>query len=148
MGGFARYDSFTDKSAKQLGESREAGYENPYFCLGSERNATLALMNKGYTASQTRIELEKLEESGMPYIFNYLCGAGGKGNGVENVRDTAKTLRRIASHYGEHDHAHHSFGYVSVGYGGTWGILKKSQRWGNSARPRSCFAALTARRRL
>ena len=26
----------------------------------------------------------------MPYILNYLCGAGGKGNGLVNARDTAK----------------------------------------------------------
>ena len=90
IGGFARVDSFTGKTVEQLKSMHEAGYEDPYFGLESGWDKAIEFMNKGWTIPEARTQLEKLEVSGMPYIVNYCCGVGGKGNGLVNARETAK----------------------------------------------------------
>lgn len=95
IGGFARVDSFLNKSVNQLRALHEAGYEDPYFGLESGWDHAIKFMNKGWTISDARLQLEKLEESGMPYIVNYCCGIGGKGNGLINAHETAKLYDSI-----------------------------------------------------
>ena len=89
IGGFARVDSFKDKTVDQLRKLNAAGYEDPYFGIETGCDEVLLKMNKGYTAAEAREQLEKLEEAGMPYVLNYLCGAAGAGRGMQNARDTA-----------------------------------------------------------
>ena len=90
IGGFARVDSFKDKTVGQLMALHEVGYEDPYFSVESGFEEVLSFMNKGFTVAEAREQLNKLEESGMPYIVNYLCGAAGAGRGLENARNTAR----------------------------------------------------------
>jgi radical SAM superfamily enzyme len=50
----------------------------------------LKRINKGYTAAQAREQLEKIDAAGLPFIVNFLNGAGGHGYGLTNARLTAK----------------------------------------------------------
>ena len=43
-----------------------------------------------YTAAQAREQLEKTDDSGLPYVVNFLNGAGGHGYGLTNAQLTAK----------------------------------------------------------
>ena len=90
IGGYARIDNFFDKTEDQLRELANVGYENPYIGVESGDDAVLRRINKGYTAAQAREVLEKIDAAGMPYIVNFLWGAGGHGYGLANAQLTAK----------------------------------------------------------
>jgi len=90
IGGYARIDNFYDKTEQQLRDMAAAGFANPYIGVESGDDVVLKCINKGYTAAQAREVLEKIDESGLPYIVNFLNGAGGHGYGLENAHRTAE----------------------------------------------------------
>lgn len=90
IGGYARIDSFYDKTPEQLKNMSETGFANPYIGVESGDDAILKLVNKGYTAAQAREQLLKIDGSGMPYIVNFLNGAGGHNYGLGNAQKTAE----------------------------------------------------------
>ena len=90
IGGYARIDNFYDKTEQQLRDMAEVGFANPYIGVESGDDVVLKRINKGYTAAQAREVLEKIDESGLPYIVNFLNGAGGHGYGLENAHRTAQ----------------------------------------------------------
>lgn len=90
IGGYARIDNFYDKTRTQLENMAAAGYANPYIGVESGDNAVLKRINKGYTAAQAREVLEKIDASGLPFIVNFLNGAGGHQYGLSNARLTAE----------------------------------------------------------
>lgn len=90
IGGYARIDNFYGKTVEQLRSLAADGYSNPYIGVESGDDAVLRRIGKGYTAAQARRVLEKVDASGMPYVVNYLCGAGGHGCGTANARHTAE----------------------------------------------------------
>jgi len=89
IGGYARVDSFKDKSEEQIRNMAAVGYSNPYIGVESGDDTVLKKINKGYTASFAREILEKIDRSGMPYVVNFLNGAGGHLYGLGNARLTA-----------------------------------------------------------
>jgi len=89
ISGYARIDSFFDKSVEELRTMKDAGYDNPYIGVESGDDVVLQRINKGYTAAQAREVLEKLDASGLRYIVNFLNGAGGHDYGLDNARKTA-----------------------------------------------------------
>ncbi len=90
IGGYARIDNFYDKTEEQLRNMAAAGFANPYIGVESGDDVVLKRINKGYTAAQAREVLEKIDASGLPYIVNFLNGAGGHGYGLENAHRTAE----------------------------------------------------------
>lgn len=90
IGGYARIDSFYEKSEEQLRNMKEAGFDNPYIGVESGDDKVLKLINKGYTAAQAREQLEKLDRAGFKYIVNFIGGAGGHNYGPGNAIKTAK----------------------------------------------------------
>lgn len=90
IGGYARIDNFYDKTRTQLENMAAAGYANPYIGVESGDDAVLKRINKGYTAAQAREVLEKIDASGLPFIVNFLNGAGGHQYGLSNARLTAE----------------------------------------------------------
>ena len=90
IGGYARIDNFYDKTEEQLRDLALAGYEDPYIGVESGDDVVLKRIGKGYTAQQAREVLEKLDESGMSYIVNFLNGAAGHGYGLQNAQKTAQ----------------------------------------------------------
>ena len=66
------------------------GYSNPYIGVESGDDVVLKRINKGYTAAQAREVLQKIDASGLPYIVNFLNGAGGHEYGLANARRTAE----------------------------------------------------------
>ena len=89
IGGYARIDNFYDKTEEQLRNMAAAGYSNPYIGVESGDDMVLKRINKGYTAAQAREQLEKIDASGLPYVVNFLNGAGGHGYGLTNAQRTA-----------------------------------------------------------
>lgn len=90
IGGYARIDNFYDKTEQQLRDMAAVGFANPYIGVESGDDVVLKRINKGYTAAQAREVLEKIDASGMPYIVNFLNGAGGHGYGPQNAHRTAQ----------------------------------------------------------
>ncbi len=89
IGGYARIDNFYDKTEEQLRNMASIGYADPYIGVESGDDVVLKRINKGYTAAQAREVLEKIDASGLPFIVNFLNGAGGHNYGPDNARRTA-----------------------------------------------------------
>ena len=89
IGGYARIDNFYDKTEAELRNMAAVGYANPYIGVESGDDVVLKRIGKGSTAAQARAVLEKIDASGLPYVVNFLNGAGGHGYGLENARRTA-----------------------------------------------------------
>ena len=89
IGGYARIDNFYDKTEEQLRNMAAVGYSNPYIGVESGDDVVLKRINKGYTAADAREQLEKIDASGLPYVVNFLNGAGGHGYGLTNAQRTA-----------------------------------------------------------
>jgi len=90
IGGYARIDSFFDKTEEQIRNMTAVGYSNPYIGVESGDDVVLKRINKGYNAAQAREVLEKIDRGGMPYVVNFLNGAGGHDYGFTNAHATAK----------------------------------------------------------
>lgn len=95
IGGYARIDNFYDKTEEQLRNMAAVGYSDPYIGVESGDDAVLKRMNKGYTAAQAREVLEKIDASGLPYIVNFLNGAGGHDYGLANAQRTAELYKDL-----------------------------------------------------
>lgn len=89
IGGYARIDNFFDKTEEQIRNMAAAGFSNPYIGVESGDDVVLKRINKGYTAAQAREVLEKIDAAGLPYIVNFLNGAGGHNYGLANAQRTA-----------------------------------------------------------
>lgn len=89
IGGYARIDNFFDKTEEQIRNMAAAGFSNPYIGVESGDDVVLKKINKGYTAAQARAVLEKIDAAGLPYIVNFLNGAGGHNYGLANAQMTA-----------------------------------------------------------
>lgn len=89
IGGYARIDDFYDKTEEQLRNMAAVGFADPYIGVESGDDAVLKRIGKGYTAAQAREVLHKVDSSGMPYVVNFLNGAGGHGYGLRNAQLTA-----------------------------------------------------------
>jgi len=90
IGGYARIDNFYDKTEEQLRNLAAVGYSNPYIGVESGDDFVLKRIGKGYTAAQAREVLEKIDAAGLPFIVNFLNGAGGHAYGLGNAQKTAK----------------------------------------------------------
>lgn len=90
IGGYARIDNFYDKTEEQLRNMAAVGFANPYIGVESGDDVVLKRINKGYIADQAREQLEKIDAVGLPFIVNFLNGAGGHGYGLTNAQLTAK----------------------------------------------------------
>lgn len=90
IGGYARIDSFYGKTEEQLRDMAAVGFANPYIGVESGDDVVLKRINKGYTAAPAREQLEKLDAAGLPFIVNFLNGAGGHDYGLQNAQLTAK----------------------------------------------------------
>lgn len=90
IGGYARIDNFYDKTEEQLRNMAAAGFANTYIGVESGDDVVLKRINKGYTAAQAREQLEKIDAAGLPFIVNFLNGAGGHNYGLTNAQLTAK----------------------------------------------------------
>ena len=90
IGGYARIDNFYDKTEEQLRNMAAVGFADPYIGVESGDDVVLKRINKGYTAAQAREQLEKIDAAGLPFVVNFLNGAGGHGYGLTNAELTAK----------------------------------------------------------
>ena len=87
---YARTDNIAHKTDEDLKQLKEAGVNDLYIGVESGDDVVLKRINKGYTAAQAREVLEKIDALGLPYIVNFLNGAGGHEYGLENAHRTAQ----------------------------------------------------------
>ena len=90
IGGYARIDNFYNKTEEQLRNMASVGFSDPYIGVESGDDVVLKRINKGYTSAQAREQLEKINTSGLPFIVNFLNGAGGHKYGLVNAQRTAE----------------------------------------------------------
>jgi len=99
MAMFASIRDIKDKSVHQLKKLRAMGINGLSIGMESGDDTTLALVNKGYTATDIVEQLAKLDEAGIEYYLVYMTGLAGKGNGQRNALNTAETLNQISPYF-------------------------------------------------
>ena len=95
IGAFARITDMKNKTVKELRELRRLGYDRISIGTESGDDITLALMNKGYTASDILDQCWKLDLAGIEYNFVYLTGLAGEGNGQRNALVSAEIFSQL-----------------------------------------------------
>ena len=85
----SRIDDIAKKSDEELAELARLGLSHLYIGTENGNDRALALMNKGYTASDAVEQLKRLDKAGFTYTTFYILGMAGKGNGQESARATA-----------------------------------------------------------
>ena len=89
---YASIRNIARKSDEELRQLRHARYNDLYLGLESGWGPALIQMRKGFTIEDAYRELARLKEAGIRYGALLMFGIGGKGNGKENARETAKLL--------------------------------------------------------
>ncbi len=95
IGCFARITDISRKSAEDLRQLHQLGFD--YITIGVESgdSETLARVNKGYTADDITTQCLKLEEAGIHYNMFYLAGLAGHGLGTRNALRSAEVFNHL-----------------------------------------------------
>ena len=91
----SRIDDIAKKSDEELAELARLGLSHLYIGTENGNDRALALMNKGYTASDAVEQLKRLDKAGFTYTTFYILGMAGKGNGQESARATAAMFNQV-----------------------------------------------------
>jgi len=92
---YANIKNIKDKSVDELKELRALGYNELYVGLESGDDKVLKLMNKGYTAVEAEVEMEKLNDAGIEFFALLMLGVAGKGSGKAHAQTTATLLNKV-----------------------------------------------------
>jgi len=94
IGGFARISDIKNKTQDELSKLHSIGYN--YLSIGTETgdDATLAYMNKGYTASDIVEQLHRLDKAEIKYHLTYMNGLAGSGNSERHALESAKIFNQ------------------------------------------------------
>lgn len=95
VGSYASPNSLTTKSVEELRTLREKRLRILYFGLESGDDATLAVVNKGFTAEEMAREACKAREAGMKLSVTAILGVAGRGRSREHARATAAWVNRV-----------------------------------------------------
>lgn len=95
VGSYASPRSLTTKSVEELRALREKRLRILYFGLESGDDATLAAVNKGFTAAAMAGEACKAREAGMKLSVTAILGLAGRGRSLEHARATAAWVNRV-----------------------------------------------------
>jgi len=95
VGSYASPNSLTTKSVDELRALREKRLRILYFGLESGDDATLAAVNKGFTAEKMAEEALKAREAGMKLSVTAILGLAGRGRSLEHARATAAWVNRV-----------------------------------------------------
>ena len=95
IGCYATIPSILRKTPEQLRELAELGYSNLNIGLESGLDDVLTFMNKGFTASEAREALLRLNDAGISYTLNLIFGVAGAGRGLENAIADASIVNEV-----------------------------------------------------
>lgn len=92
---FARVPDILSKSVQQLERLRSFGINGLSIGAESGDDETLALANKGYTASELVEAGKRLEAAGIEYYLVYMTGLAGKDCGTRNALASAAAFNQL-----------------------------------------------------
>lgn len=95
IGMFARITDIANKSDEELHELHARGITG--LTIGTETGdeASLAFMNKGYTATNILEQCHRLDAAGIEYYLTYMTGLAGAGNGQRAAHATANLYNQL-----------------------------------------------------
>ena len=77
IGCYARIPNVTSKTDTELAALAAAGYDNINIGVESGLDDVLALMNKGFTVEEARLQFARLRAAGLPFNVNIINAAAG-----------------------------------------------------------------------
>ena len=77
IGCYARIPNVTSKTDAELAALAAAGYDNINIGVESGLDDVLALMNKGFTVEEARLQFARLRAAGLPFNVNIINAAAG-----------------------------------------------------------------------
>ena len=77
IGCYARIPNVTSKTDTELAALAAAGYDNINIGVESGLDDVLALMNKGFTVEEARLQFARLHAAGLPFNVNIINAAAG-----------------------------------------------------------------------
>lgn len=92
---YASIKNISKKSLEEIKKLRSLGLNKLYIGLESGWDKVLKEVNKGNTSEEAYRELKKLEEANVEYNPIIMLGLAGKGNCIENAKETAKLFNRL-----------------------------------------------------
>lgn len=91
---YASIGNIMTKTDEELRTLRKLGINELNIGVESGLDATLSMMNKGFSSNEAVSELLRLKKAGIDFGANIIFGAGGFGKGAENAIATAKLINR------------------------------------------------------
>lgn len=89
IGCYARIPNVTSKTDADLAALAAAGYDNINIGVESGLDDVLALMNKGFTVEEARLQFARLHAAGLPFNVNIINAAAGPQRIVEHAAANA-----------------------------------------------------------
>ncbi len=99
VGSYASPASLAGKHPHELAILREKKLRILYFGLESGDNATLAAIDKGFSAQEMEREAVKARGAGIKLSVTAILGLAGRGRSLEHARATAAWVNRVNPEY-------------------------------------------------
>ena len=89
---YASVNNIKGKTDEELRELKKLRINELWVGAETGHAKTLEYLNKGFTLQDSYDQLERLNTAGIRFLYGFMYGAAGKGNGIENAIDTAKII--------------------------------------------------------
>jgi len=99
VGSYASPASLTTKSPEQLALLRQKRLRILYFGLESGDDATVAGINKGFTAEEMAVQALKARDAGMKLSVTAILGLAGRERSLIHAEKTAAWINRVSPEY-------------------------------------------------
>ena len=99
IGSYASPASLTTKSPEELTLLRAKRLRILYFGLESGNDATLAQINKGFSAEEMAAQALKARQAGMKLSVTAILGLAGRQRSLDHARSTAAWINRVNPEY-------------------------------------------------
>lgn len=86
---YASINNIRNKTDEELKALHELGVDELNIGLESGDDYALLYLNKGFTAREARLQLDRLRAAGIRYGLNVIFGASGRDGRFKNARETA-----------------------------------------------------------
>lgn len=95
---YARTDNIASKTDEDLKALKEAGVDDLYIGVECGLNDVLDMLNKGYSADETKRQCLRLNAVGIRHCDLLMLGTAGKGRGLACARASAALENEIKPH--------------------------------------------------
>ncbi len=89
---YASINNIKGKTDEELLELRKLRIDQLWVGAETGHDETLKYMNKGFNLADSYEQLERLNRTGIKFLFGFMYGVAGKGKGLENAMATAKII--------------------------------------------------------